>query len=58
MRRTNLLTIKDAAEFMQVTRLTVYRAIYSGRLKAFKVQGGKLWRIFPSDLRRFARGGK
>lgn len=39
----NISTVKQLAEFLQVTELTVRRAINAGELKAFKV--GREWRI-------------
>jgi len=39
----DIITVKQLAEFLQVTELTIRRAINSGTLKAFKV--GREWRI-------------
>lgn len=39
----DILTVKQLAEFLQVTELTIRRAINAGELKAFKV--GREWRI-------------
>ena len=39
----DIVTIKQLAEFLQVSDLTVKRAIKSGSLKAFKV--GRDWRV-------------
>ena len=39
----DIITVKQLAEFLQVTELTIRRAITSGALKAFKV--GREWRI-------------
>ena len=39
----DILTVKQLAEFIQVSELTVRRAINSNQLKAFKV--GREWRI-------------
>ena len=52
-----ILTINDACEHLRVKRRTVLRWIYSGRLRAFKLGGGRLWRIHELDLRRFIRDG-
>lgn len=38
-----IITVKQLAEFLQVSELTVKRAIKAGDLKAFKV--GRDWRI-------------
>ena len=37
----DIITVKQLAEFVQVTELTIRRAITSGALKAFKV--GREW---------------
>jgi excisionase family DNA binding protein len=43
-----ILTLKQAAEFLQVSNLTLQRAIQGGRLKAFKP--GRDYRILKEDL--------
>lgn len=39
----DVVTIKELADFLKVSVITIRRAIDSGELKAFKV--GKAWRI-------------
>jgi excisionase family DNA binding protein len=39
----DIVTVKQLAEFLQVTELTIRRSINSEALKAFKV--GREWRI-------------
>lgn len=39
----DIVTVKQLAEFLQVSDLTIKRAIKSGKLEAFKV--GRDWRI-------------
>ncbi len=39
----DIITVKQLAEFLQVTELTIRRAINAKELKAFKV--GREWRI-------------
>jgi len=39
----DVVTIKELADFLKVSVITIRRAIDSGELKAFKV--GKSWRI-------------
>lgn len=41
-------TVQDVMELFGVKRLTVYRWIDSGKLKAIKTPGGRQWRI-PKD---------
>ena len=51
------LTVIEVAEMMNVSRGTVIRWIKTGRLRAFKLGGGRLWRIRERDLKRLIRGG-
>ena len=52
-----ILTINEACEHLRIKRRTALRWIYSGRLQAFKLGGGRLWRIRERDLQRFIRAG-
>jgi excisionase family DNA binding protein len=47
---TDLLTIDQVAERLQVHPRTVSRAIRSGDLRAIQVAAGSTWRITPGDL--------
>ena len=38
-----IMTVKQLADFLQVTELTIRRALTSGKLKGFKI--GRDWRI-------------
>jgi len=58
MTKEELLTVKDAMRVLRLSRLSIYRAISSGRLKALKVGGGKLWRIRPEVLEDYIRNGR
>ena len=44
-----LLTFKEAEDFLRVSRATIYRLLWSGRLTGHKV--GKGWRFYKTDLR-------
>ncbi|MBE0711351.1 MAG: helix-turn-helix domain-containing protein [Candidatus Aminicenantes bacterium] len=57
MANEELLTVQDAMRVLRLSRLSIYRAIASGRLTALKVGGGKLWRIRPKVLEDYIRGG-
>jgi len=52
----NLYSIKEVCGILKVKRVLVSRLIHSGRLRAFKLGGGRLWRIRERDLKRFVRG--
>lgn len=49
----SVLTIPDVCADLQVSRRTVLYWIAGGKLQAFKLGGGRLWRIRKRDLRRF-----
>ncbi|MDR7419218.1 MAG: helix-turn-helix domain-containing protein [Armatimonadota bacterium] len=50
-RDREILTVEQAAEFLQVHRITVYRYIREGALPAVKL--GKLYRLFSRDVEAF-----
>lgn len=45
-----LLTLKEAEDFLRVSRATIYRLLSSGRLTGHKV--GKGWRFYKTDVRK------
>lgn len=51
-----ILTLKQVAEFLQVSNLTIQRAIQAGKLKAFKP--GRDHRILKEDLIAYIQGEK
>jgi len=51
-----IYTLKETCEILKVQRSQVLRWIYSGKLRAFKLGGGRLWRIRERDLQRFIEG--
>ncbi len=51
------LTVQEVQDLLEVSRGTIIAWIRTGRLRAFKVGGGRLWRIREADLKRFIRGG-
>jgi len=53
----SIYTLKETCEILKVQRSQVLRWIYSGKLRAFKVGGGRLWRIRERDLLRFTKSG-
>lgn len=46
-----LLTVEEAAEFMRVSKNTVYRALESGKLKSLRA--GRQHRIRREDLEEY-----
>ena len=43
-----LLTFKEAMGFLRVSRSTIYRLMWSGQLRGYKV--GSAWRFYHQDL--------
>jgi excisionase family DNA binding protein len=44
----NLVTVREAANFLRISARTVYRLIESGQITAVRI--GKQWRIPMNDL--------
>ena len=51
MEELRIYTVKEVAELLQVSKMTVSRYIKSGRLKSSKL--GRMHRIIESDLKAF-----
>ena len=51
-----IYTLKETCEALKVKRSQVLRWVYAGKLRAFKLGGGRLWRIRERDLARFVNG--
>ena len=56
-RMDKFLSVYEICGILKVKRGTVIRWIRAGRLRAFKLGGGRLWRIRERDLREFVKGG-
>jgi excisionase family DNA binding protein len=52
------LSLREAARMMGVSIDTVRRAVKSGKLKAFQLNEGGVYRISTEELDRFMRGEK
>jgi len=53
-----VVTIKDAAQILDLHVDTIRRAIKSGALKAFQLNKAGSWRISMEELERFINGEK
>lgn len=51
-------TVKDVANELHVSVSTVHNYIRDGLLKAHQMHGKGIWRIKPSEYRRFIRESK
>jgi DNA binding domain, excisionase family len=49
----DILTVKQLAEFMQVSEITIKRAIKAGELEAFKA--GRDWRIEKESILKWVK---
>jgi len=48
-----ILTVREVAEYLKLSRTTIWRWRNEGKLQAFKV--GRGWRIRRSELERITR---
>ena len=55
-RQQRLLTVREVAEVMRVSNMTVYRLIRSGQLVATRV--GRSYRIWDGDVRDYLSRGR
>jgi excisionase family DNA binding protein len=51
----NLLSVKDVATLLDVNEWAIRKYIREGKLKAYKLGGGSLWRIYESDVDAFVK---
>lgn len=51
MEELRIYTVKEVAELLQVSKMTVSRYIKAGKLKSSKL--GRMYRIADDDLRKF-----
>lgn len=49
-----MLGIKSVAEILGINKMTVFRMIHDGRIKAVKI--GNLWKITEEEVERIKRG--
>ncbi len=49
-----VLTTKEAMEYLRITRPTILKLIHEGKLKAFKT--GQSYRILRKNLEEFTKG--
>lgn len=52
---TKVMTLKEVAEQLHVNRHTLLRWIKDGRLHAFRLGGGRFWRVREKDFEKFIR---
>ena len=57
MTAEKLYTLQEVADYLKVTRQTIYNYVTAKKLKAFKTAGGKEYRVTESDLQDFIKNG-
>ncbi len=45
-----ILTIKQVAEYLQLSEMTTYKLVQEGKIPAFKI--GRSWRVQKNDLQQ------
>ena len=53
-----LYSVKEVIAILGVPRVTVIRWTRKKKLRAFKLAGGRLWRVQESDLMAFIDSGR
>lgn len=51
-----LLTLKEACQYLRISRTTLYRFMADGRIEGYKI--GRMWKFYLGDLRSFVKSGK
>lgn len=52
-----LYTLQEVADYLKVTRQTIYNYVTAGKLKATKLAGRKEYRVTEEDLQEFMQQG-
>jgi excisionase family DNA binding protein len=50
-----ILTVREVAEYLKLSRTTIWRWVKEGKLQAFKL--GRSWRVRRSELERITGQG-
>lgn len=53
-----LFTLQEVADYLKVSRQTVYNYVTAGKLKASKLAGKREYRVSEKDLKTFIEKGK
>lgn len=53
-----LYTLQEVAEYLKVSRQTVYNYVTADKLKASKLAGQREYRVSEKDLKEFLNSGK
>ena len=55
--QSKLYTLQEVADYLKVTRQTIYNYVTAGKLKATKLAGRKEYRVTEEDLQEFMQQG-
>ena len=50
-------TLQEVADILKVSRQTIYNYVTAKKLRAYKLGGGREYRVSAEDLREFVRTG-
>ncbi len=53
----NIYTLQEVADYLKVTRQTIYNYVKAGKLKANKI-GAQQYRVTEKELQKFITGKK
>lgn len=53
----NIYTLQEVADYLKVTRQTIYNYVRAGKLKANKI-GAQQYRVTEKELQKFITGKK
>jgi len=51
-----LLTTKEVLEILKISKISLYRKIWAGKIKAYKL--GRLWRFKREDIEKCLKENK
>lgn len=57
MTQEKLYTLQEVADYLKVTRQTIYNYVTAKRLKATKLAGQREYRVTEKDLQDFIKKG-
>ena len=53
-----LYTLQEVADYLKVSRQTIYNYITKEKLRAYKLAGGREYRVTEEDLQTFLKQGQ
>lgn len=56
--QTKLYTLQEVADYLKVSRQTIYNYVTNKKLRASKLGGGWQYRVSEKDLQEFLKQGR